>query len=169
MKSCRECGQPHARKGERCETCIGEHRRQRRAEYAAAKRERLRGEQRSYGRELVASGLAERTLPEVGAALGEDAPRMKRAEQMALAKLRSHPQAAEILELWSEWVAQGKPRPPLQDAGELLLDYELRIVGWYQTHDLLRQVSPEDAARCLDEIGAFHQQIGQALQALSSP
>lgn len=104
------------------------------------------------------------TLEEIAQALGVDVATVRQGELAALKRIRSSP---ELMELWANVKESGFPvgEMPKRDPGEALLDYQLRVAGWWQTHDRMAGLGlTEEAGECLREIEAFQQAIERELE-----
>lgn len=104
------------------------------------------------------------TLAEIAQALGVDVSTVRQAELSALKRIRSSP---ELMELWASVKESGFPvaQMPRRDPGESLLDYQLRVADWWQTHDRIAALGlTTEAQQCLKEISAFQRAIARELE-----
>lgn len=101
---------------------------------------------------------------EIASVLGLAEATVRETEAAALLKLRQRP---ELLDAWREWIAAGKPKPAVASVGERLLEFQERIVGWYEMQTNLLMIGETTIAeQCSCEIEPFHQKIGSVLQQL---
>lgn len=118
---------------------------------------------RRRGTAMLTDGVARMTLTECAKLIGMHPSTVGRMEQEALRKIRAHP---ELTELWCSLKEEGFPlaeMPPI-DPGEKLLDYQLRVAEWWQTHDRMSELGcGEEASECLAEIRRFQRAITRQL------
>ena len=107
------------------------------------------------------------THREVARMLNIDSKAVRRAERQALLKLRQHPQ---LLELYGIWIREGSPIDALtglpgEETGKKLLEYQLEVLGWWQTRDLLAEdkICEPEAKELLEWIRKFQEKIAETL------
>lgn len=118
-------------------------------------------------------GVVRMTQQEAANLMGLSKRRFEELERQVLVKIRNN---SDLMELWNRFKEEGGDSAtgillpgnlfPQTDIGRSLLDYQLKVIEWWQTHDSI------DDARCrkeyLRELAKFQRIIAETLNKILS-
>ncbi len=121
---------------------------------AACRKQALRDAQTRYRAKYASPHHpveADADLRAVAKAVGLPVSTVHEIELRCFARIRKDP---ELLELYQNWVADGRPKPHLGtgDAGEKLLGYLFEIAEWYELVKELRAAQNPKAAEEVEQL-----------------
>lgn len=104
---------------------------------------------------------------EIASRLDIKKKQVEELERRALLKIRDNPELKNLWDTLKQELAEGAVidgQSLAVNKGELLLEYQLSVADWWQTHDdIVEQGCSNEALELLDEIAQFQRKISEAL------
>lgn len=127
------------------------------------RQETKRSEKEESSVSLNADGIAKMGQKEVGKLMGITRQGVAHLERTAFVKVRKHPEAHHLWEVWKE---EGCPTVEAadSDAGRQLLEWNMALSEWWGIYDeMFDKGCTSEAGECLDEIAKFFKLLKGAL------